>query len=213
MYKNWNADILGSAKFDGFFEFPVLKNSCSNICGINKIIPFSKAINSQDTDCWVCFYEFDYLFERLWNNPKKYLQKLKMFRGIITPDFSMYQDMPLIQQIYNLYRQRAIGQWLENEGVRVIANIRWSDERTYLLSTQGLECSDVISIGSLGCIKKKECRNTFYDGLDYVLKKLKPKYIIIYGPLNKMIKKICDINNTTIVNFKAYNWRDYKKEW
>ena len=46
--------------------------------------------NCSDFDSWVVFYEADKYFERLWNNPKQYISKLKRFQGVITPDFSIY---------------------------------------------------------------------------------------------------------------------------
>ena len=46
--------------YAGKEEFPVIK-SCNEIP--NRIIPFSVAMKSKykDFDCWVCFYECDYL--------------------------------------------------------------------------------------------------------------------------------------------------------
>ena len=63
------------------------------------MIAFSKAISSKDYEQWVHFYEDDHLFERLWNNPRKYLPILERFQGVILPDFSLYRDMPLVMQL------------------------------------------------------------------------------------------------------------------
>ena len=74
-----------------------------------KLIAFSKAIRSTDFDTWIHFYEDDVAFERIWNTPNKYLPIIKKFKGVITPDFSVYRDMPLVMQQWNIYRSRAIG--------------------------------------------------------------------------------------------------------
>lgn len=75
--------------------------------------------------------EDDFLFERIWRNPRKYLEVLQRYEGVILPDFSLYRDMPLVMQLWNIYRSRAIGHWLQMNGVTVIPNIRYGDRRTY----------------------------------------------------------------------------------
>ena len=75
-----------------------------------KVITFSKAMSKtwDDFACWVIFYEHDKEFARLWNKPRQYLSKLKTFKGVISPDFSLYRNMPLVMQMRNTYRGRAI---------------------------------------------------------------------------------------------------------
>ena len=82
---------------------------------------------------------YDVTFERIWNTPNKYLPIIKKFKGVITPDFSVYRDMPLVMQQWNIYRSRAIGHWLQENGVSVIPDIRFGDERTYEASCAGIQ--------------------------------------------------------------------------
>ena len=63
-------------------------------------------------------YEDDYRFERIWRNPRQYLNVLKRYNGVILPDFSLYRDMPLVMQLWNIYRSRAIGFWLQLNGIK-----------------------------------------------------------------------------------------------
>lgn len=147
----------------------------------NKLILFSKALKSSDHDCWVCFYEDDAAFERLWNNPNRYLPILKQYNGCISPDFSLYRDMPLVMQQWNIYRSRAIGHWLQQNGIPVIANVRWGDERTFNICCYGVPKGATIAVGSHGCIKIQREREFFARGLEHAVKKLKPKTIIVYG--------------------------------
>lgn len=142
---------------------------------------FSKAISSNAFDSWVCFYEDDAAFERLWNNPQKYLPILRRFAGVISPDFSLYRDMPLVMQEWNVYRSRAIAHWLQENGVRVIPNIRWGDERTHELCCCGIQDGGTIAIGSHGCIKLLQEREVFRNGLDYVVGRICPDTIVVYG--------------------------------
>ena len=145
--------LVKFAEYAGLFEFPVIKKTQRVP---NKLIPFSKALSSTDYDQWVHFYEDDYLFERLWNNPQKYLEKLSRFNGVILPDFSLYRDMPFVMQLWNIYRSRAIGCWLQNNGVTVIPNIRYGDKRTFRICCDGIGSGGVIAVGTLAPLRTKK---------------------------------------------------------
>ena len=145
------------------------------------MIAFSKAVSNTDYDQWVHFYEDDYLFERIWRTPRKYLDLLKRYNGVILPDFSLYRDMPFVMQLWNIYRSRAIGFWLQINGIKVIVNIRYADRRTYRCCCDGISKHCVIAIGTHGTIKNKEDRQYFCEGLAAVVKRLEPTVIIVYG--------------------------------
>lgn len=170
--------LVQNASYDGDLEFPILKGSIEIP---NDLVLFSKAKNFNRNNKWVCFYEDDSKIESFWNNPRKYLAIMRRARGVILPDFSVYRDMPLVQQYWNIYRSRAIGAWLEYQGIEIIPNIRFADNRTYETCCLGIKENSTISIGTHGIIKKIEERNHFIQGLEYVVGRLNPKNIVIYG--------------------------------
>ena len=45
------------------------------------------------------FFLKDYQFSRLWTSPDMYIDMLRRFRFVCTPDFSMYTDFPIALQI------------------------------------------------------------------------------------------------------------------
>ncbi len=174
----FNAFLVTLARYAGLFEFPCILPTY----GVpNKLIAFSKAISCKEYNQWVHFFEDDFLFERLWRNPKKYLNILKQFNGVILPDFSLYRDMPFVMQLWNIYRSRAIGHWLQRNGVKVIPNLRYGDRRTYRICCDGIAERCVIAVGSHGTFRHIEDKRIFLEGLDVVVKRLKPTVIVIYG--------------------------------
>lgn len=174
----FNSFLVHMARYAGLFDFPVIEPTN---CIPNRLIPFSKAISSNDYDQWVHFYEDDYLFERIWKNPQKYLETLKRFRGVILPDFSLYRDMPFVMQLWNIYRSRAIGFWLQQNGITVIPNIRYGDKRTYRICCDGISTGCVIAVGSHGTLKNKIDRHLFTEGLMVVISRIRPSVIVVYG--------------------------------
>lgn len=135
----------------------------------------------KDFSSWVVFYEHDEKFERFWRNPKQYLDKLKKFKGVITPDFSLYRNMPLVMQMWNTYRGRALAFWLQDNGIEIIPNVRFNDERTYEFCFDGIEKNKTVAVGTHGCLKSREDKKIFKAGLCELVKRLAPQTIIVYG--------------------------------
>ena len=196
----FNAFLVAFATYAGFFEFPRIRPTFDIP---NRLIAFSKALSCKDCDQWVHFYEDDHLFERIWRNPRKYLEILKHYNGVILPDFSLYRDMPLVMQLWNIYRSRAIGHWLQINGVKVIPNIRYGDRRTFRVSCDGIEKHCVIAVGSHGNMKHKADRDIFLAGFDVVVKTLQPSTVVIYGTAPaKYFQKYIDAG-ISIINFES----------
>ena len=174
----FRAFLVADATYEGELEMPrILPESRVP----SRLIPFSKAIGSTDFEAWIHFYEDDAVFERIWNDPQRYLPILKRFSGVITPDFSLYRDMPLVMQQWNTYRGKAIGHWLQANGIPVIANVRFADERSYDFCCMGVPQNNTIAIGAHGCIKITKERELFRKGLEYIIAELHPKTIVVYG--------------------------------
>ena len=174
----FKSGFVKDACFSPVYEFPLIKRTTHKP---NKAIPFDKATNSTKHDHWLHFYIHDKQFERVWNNPKQYLNLLKRFAGVITPDFSLYRGLPLAMQIWNTYRNRAIAYWLQSNGVDIIPNIRWGDERTYSFAFEGIEQGGTVAVSTNGCIQKKLDRHYFAKGLAKMVEVLKPDTIINYS--------------------------------
>lgn len=174
----FHAFLVEKANYEGTEEIPCIKTS---ILIPQKVITFSKALTSTDYDQWVVFYEQDERFIRLWNKPHKYLNILKKFKGVITPDFSLYRNMPLVMQKWATYQGKALGVWLQNEGIEIIPNVRFADERSYDFCFDGVEKNSTVAIGTHGCIKKLTDRAYFEKGLSKMVEQLQPKTIIVYG--------------------------------
>ena len=148
-----------------------------------RIIPFSLGIGSSwsDYDCWICFYEWDDKFVRLWNNPLNYLEKLKKFRGVISPDFSLSIFADEEDQFTPIYKGRLLAAWLEQNGVPVIANIRYANKYSQVFSCEGVPISSTIAIGTNGFLTKKKFREPLIEGIDFAVKTTLPKTILVYG--------------------------------
>ena len=174
----FKSELVRGAHFSPVYEFPLLK-------AVNfkpsQALPFEKASGATNCKQWVHFYTHDYQFERVWNSPARYLPILRRFEGVITPDFSLYREMPLAMQIWNTYRNRALAFWLQREGVSIVPNIRWGDERTYEFAFEGLPTGGTVAVSAHGTLRNKVNRGYFKAGLARMVERLQPQTIITYS--------------------------------
>lgn len=162
----------------GFYQMPIIKK----IDYIPKdLISFNYAKTAQDKSVGVHFYIDDYQFERVWNNPIMYVDILKEFDCVITPDFSLYLDMPIAMKIWNTYRNRLIGQIMYDCGIKVIPNVSWAEEDTFKFCFDGIEPGGTVSISTIGVKRDPEAKAIWTAGVTEMIKRIKPKAILVYG--------------------------------
>ena len=162
----------------GFYQMPVLE-PCNYIP--DDIIGFNYALTSKNKDCGIHFYIDDYQFERIWAQPQLYLEKLSEYQCIFTPDFSLYTDMPIAMKIWNTYRSRLIGQIAQRMGMLVIPTVSWCEEATFDFCFDGLPVGATLSISTIGVKQDDYNFNLWKAGVDEMIKRLKPKTLLIYG--------------------------------
>ncbi len=188
-----NPELVVGAKFDGMFEMPIIKKPRKIIIP-DALVPFSKMDKATPDAFAVCTYENDIEFKDLLINPEAYVEKISKYQGFITPDCSVYRDMPLAVQITNIFRSRAIGHYMQKHGIYVIPNVRWGDERTYStkffterVAFSGVEKNSIVAVGSYGQLKNKTNRYYFEEGMKYMMKQLTPKVVLVYSQMPEEI--------------------------
>lgn len=175
----WNAYLLENAQYSNT-GLPLFE--CSEVVP-SDVISFKNASQACDSNPWIHFYESDNLLELVWESPQFYVDKLKRFPGIISPDLSIYRDMPQPLQIFNNFRNRTLAHWFSEQGFKVIPNIRWGDESTYSFCFDGIEANKPVCVSTLGVLKHKEDRESFKRGFAEMVRRLSPSIIIVYGQM------------------------------
>ena len=172
---------IRGARFEGQYDMPVLQPV--HDLEPKNLLPFHIALSNKEPDRhWYHFYEDDYQFERFWNCPSKYMSALKKFAGGISPDFSIYLDMPRSQQIWNCWRNRAITYYMQSNGLSVIPNVGWSDEWSYEWAFDGLPTNSILSITTQGCMGNDYvCKQSLLNGLYELARRKHPEKLIVYG--------------------------------
>ena len=174
----YNLEIYDETLTEGFYQMPIINND--NYIP-KDLIGFNYAKTSQNKDTGIHFYIDDYQFERLWNNPEEYIDILSEYECILSPDFSLYMDMPRAMKVWNVYRSRMIGQFYQNYGIKVIPTISWAEKETFEFCFDGIPKGSIVSISTIGVKRSKEAMQIWKDGVDEMIKRIQPSAILIYG--------------------------------
>lgn len=168
---------------DGKYDIPVLEPTLE-VDEIKEWIGFNYVLSDKNPEGKaVHFFIDDYQFERIWNNPSKYVEKLKQYVAVTTPDFSPYGDMPLATQIFNHYRKHWVGKYLQENGVKIIPTIRAStDERSLEFYLEGEPKNGIVIISSMWT-NTKEKEEIFKKEYNIMYETLKPKKVYLYGSM------------------------------
>lgn len=175
----YNLELVNlSYSTNNFWQMPIIKKETH----IPKdIIGFNYAKTSEEKNVGIHFYLDDYQFERLWNDPEEYIELLSKYDCILSPDFSLYLDMPMPMKIWNVYRSRQIGSYYQQHGIKVIPTIQWAEKETFEFCFEGIEQGSVVSVSTIGVKRDKNALQIWKDGMDEMINRLKPSKILVYG--------------------------------
>ena len=197
-YENLNKAIFGGV---GKYDIPILSPASYHV---DNWIGFNYAKGCEEPEVHgIHFFLDDYQFNRVWAQPDTYLNMLRKFQAVLTPDFSTFTDFPKVIQIYNHYRKHWLGAYWQMNGIRVIPTISWSDHSSYEWCFDGEPVGGTVAVSSVGTQMGKESGRLFMDGYNEMLERLKPSEIIMYGN----IPEGCEGNITPIRAFQQ-KWRN-----
>lgn len=177
--KAYNLDLIDWDNLtDDFWQMPIIEND--NYIP-KDLIGFNYALSSKNKDCGIHFYVDDYQFERIWNDPEKYIDVLLEYDCILSPDFSLYMDMPIPMKIWNIYRSRFIGAYYQSKGIKVIPTLSWGESETFEFCFRGIPKGSIVSVSTIGVKDSDEAFEIWTDGMREMIKQIKPSAILVYG--------------------------------
>ena len=175
----YNLDIASESETtNDFWQMPIINNDGY----IPKdLIGFNYAKTSKAKNVGVHFYIDDYQFERVWNAPEKYVDILSQYDCILSPDFSLYMDMPMPMKIWNIYRSRQIGAYYQSKGIKVIPTVSWAEKETFSFCFQGIPKGSIVSVSTIGVKQDSDALEVWKEGMREMIQAIEPTTILVYG--------------------------------
>ena len=116
-----------------------------------------------------------------------------------------------MQKQVNTYFNRAVGFYLQKNGIPVIPNVRWSDESSFEYCFLGVPANDIVAISTHGCIRSKAEKEMYRKGLYEMLTVLTPHDVIVHGYMPESVFGEFT-NYTTFHRYASQFERTHQKE-
>lgn len=170
-------------KGTGIYEIPQIHPQEYDNC---EWIGFNYAGRIKDRESkGIHFFLDDYQFIRLWNNIDAYLEMLRQYKYIMSPDFSLYTDFPKSLQIYNHYRKHWLAAYMQMHGIHIIPTICWSTADSFDWCFDGEPVHGTVAVSSIGTQMNQKKAELFINGYNEMLRRLQPEKILFYGNVPK----------------------------
>lgn len=99
----------------------------------------------------VHFLVDDYRFESTYNRPEKTLERYRIYRFLLTPDFSLYAEMNPWRQIESVGKSRWVGAFWQSQGCIVVPTVSWAGISSFRFCFDGIEKHSIVAVGMIGC--------------------------------------------------------------
>lgn len=127
----------------------------------------------------VHFFLDDYRFETMWSQPNRSLSRVRSVGAALTPDFSLWREMPAAMQIWQVYRNRWCGAWMASHGITTIPTVSWSTEASYRYAFCGLPQRGVVAVSTVGI--RGAAAAAYLDGVAELIRRVQPSVVVVYG--------------------------------
>ncbi len=172
---------------EGMFQIPTIPKASFSDADFQdlRVIGFdrTKIEDEKNTDRMVHFFLYDYKFERVWKEPDRDIEKLRRYRAVLSPDFSMYLEMNPAMQLYNTFRNRWCGANFADKGMRVIPTVNWGDESTYDFCFLGIPKGSTVAVSTYMVSahdNRADQKDFFMKGYREMLSRIEPERILCY---------------------------------
>ncbi len=196
----------------GEFEIPYIPEAsfCEEDFNNLLLIGFDRTHKSDtaNRNRMVHFFLYDYKFNCVWHNPDQLIDRIKNYRAVLSPDFSIYLEMNPTIQLYNVFRNRWCGAFWASKGIRVIPSVSWGDERTFHFCFLGIPKGSTVAVSTYMVSEhdnRCDQKEFFLTGYQELLRQVEPEQVICYHkPFPEMD------GNIIYVDYELSSWK-YQK--
>ncbi|MBR6778590.1 MAG: DUF4417 domain-containing protein [Clostridia bacterium] len=205
--------VRNGFKTTGKYGMPIIKKQDIDLDKID-LWNFTKTkLNDEDNKHkTIHFFTYDWYFDSVYDKPEVAMEKLDQYYALLTPEFSLYWDMPKALQIFSTFKNRWCGAFWQKQGKIVIPTIAWGSETSFEFCFDGIEEGSVVTVSTYS---REDCKDEFMLGYNKMLEVIKPSAIICYGtPFPEMkgnIKSISPFDQEELIAKMGFD--NYMKKY
>ncbi|MCL2061875.1 MAG: DUF4417 domain-containing protein [Firmicutes bacterium] len=185
--------IRNDFKRAGAYGMPLIKKQDIDLSKI-ELWGYTKTKLNDHKNCHktIHFFAHDWKYDTVFDKPDIAMEKLDQYYALLTPDFSLYWDMPRAVQIYSVFKNRWCGAYWQSQGKIVIPTITCGLEDSYDFVFDGIEQGSVVAVSTYRRERyERECVENYHK----ILEVIKPSAVICYGePFSGMDGNIIPIS-------------------
>jgi hypothetical protein len=132
----------------------------------------------------LCFYTYDDVINEVYDNAAEVIEKIlaKRFMAYITPNFSLRPRDPVVVHMWQVYRSRWVGRYLQSLGQLVVPDIDWVDENSFEFNLLGIpDRPRCVAIQMQSLIADKQDLQRRESALRLIAERLYPQKVVCYG--------------------------------
>jgi len=132
----------------------------------------------------LAFYTHDSKFEKMWKQPAISTEKLLRvgWHSVVSANFSLWGYEPKIMRLISVFKARWLARYWQESGINIIPDVDWIDEKSFEYCLLGIPKGlPAVSIQAQTKLKDSKEREQRLDGINTILKELKPKQMLVYG--------------------------------
>lgn len=173
--------LITDAELDGLYQIPMLpKSDAVPGKGIDFVSSKARSLKGHK-DLTVNFYIDDKSFLQVLNQPDQYIEHLKCFHSVCNTDFTIAYGMPTALNIYNLYRNHALGYYWSMMDVNIIPSVNIISPKYMPWIFDGTPHRSVVSCCTNGRVRSKSSRIEFCENFKEMLDAIEPTKVVIVG--------------------------------
>ena len=200
-------EFLYNLKSVGKYNIPIIRKQKINVEDM-ELLSYCDAKTNDEANRHktLHFFTYDWKFEKVYEQPDEEIEKLKQYKCVLSPDFSLFTNMPLALQIYSAFKNRWCGAYWQSKGINVIPTVSWGDENTFDFCFDGIEKGSIVAV----CTYYREnCEEDFMLGYNEMIKRIEPSLVICYDePFKTMTGNIKWFLPTTFEWTKKLNAKE-----
>ena len=193
----YNLDLVSAADC-GEDGMPILAPSDARPADLQGFNHAKSANEAEKAGLGCHFFIDDYQFERCWTTPLRVAPWLQPYSCVLGPDFSLYMDMPLPMQRWNVYRSRALCLIWQREGMDVVPTLSWSVPESYEFCFGGVPTGSTVATSTVGVLRDKDAMRVWQDGMAQAMERLSPARVLLYGGMPDF-----DFGDAEVMAYKA----------
>lgn len=174
-----NLHLCNSFTVDGNEELPLVSPYNGELP--RELVAYGHHRKYYGANAGLHFYEADCVFDTVWSKPVATMNEVRKFRYVIAPDNTLFVDQAKSFNILQLYKNRWVTCYWQQNGVNVIPSASWGNADSLKYCFDGLPENSIIAIGHSAVGRTYSEKLLYRMAVKELVERKNPTKLVVYG--------------------------------